>query len=108
MILLVLHNPAGIMEVASKKQLYCQKSADPWRVLTKEESYPWPSSCHKEKHLLWTSYVGTRYTFCKSVNLGMGKKMKAKVSGITSHDEKTDKKGVWAGTVWSLKCFSGV
>ncbi|KAF1471657.1 Ankyrin repeat and MYND domain-containing protein 1, partial [Megadyptes antipodes antipodes] len=33
------------------------------------------------------------------------KKMKARGSGITSQDEKTDKNRVWAGTVWSLKCF---
>lgn len=93
------------MELASEKQLNCQKSADPRGVLTKEELYPWPS-CHEEKHLLWI--FCTQYTFCKSANLGMGKQMKASVSGITSQEEKTDKKGAWAGTVWSLECFSGV
>ncbi|NXT53841.1 ANKY1 protein, partial [Pluvianellus socialis] len=41
-------------------------------------------------------------------SLNSYKKMKARVSGITSQDEKTDKKAIWAGAVWSLKCFSGV
>lgn len=40
MILLVLRNLAGIMEVATTKRLFCQKSGDAWGVLKKEESYP--------------------------------------------------------------------